>query len=240
MNITILHGTQRRGSTYTLIHQIVDQLDPQVEPVVTEFFLPQAMPHFCAGCYTCIFSDEQKCPHAASVHPIREALLAADLIIIGSPVYVFDVSGQLKALFDHFGYAWMSHRPEASMFGKVGLSVVTGAGAGMTPTTKTIQTNLQWWGVGRRFQLKHGVMASSYREIPASIKQQLDKKTAVMAKKISKALVKRQQPSWMTRVLFGVMRLSKKGHPEWNAKDHAYWQSQGYFEGNKPWKIGKA
>ena len=239
MNITILNGTQRHGSTNTLIHQVIAKLDPKLNPVITEFFLPQAMPHFCLGCTTCILNDRQRCPHAASVEPIREALLTADLIIIGSPVYVFEVSGQLKALLDHFGYAWMSHRPESAMFGKLGLSVVTGAGAGMKSATQTIQTNLQWWGVGQRFQLRHGVMAASYAAIPQNIKRQLDYTSTRLAKRLSQAALRPVKAAWSARMLCEIMRISKKDHPEWNAVDHAYWQAQGFFDGVKPWNTVK-
>ncbi len=237
MNILIINGTQRKGSTYHIIHQILDKLDPKIDKTVTEFFLPKDMPHFCVGCYNCIYKGEEKCPHALSVDPIRQAMKAADLIVIGSPVYAFDVSGQLKALFDHFGYQWMSHRPEASMFRTLGLSVVTGAGAGMKPTSKTILTNLRWWGIKQSFSFTHAVMASSYGDISPKILKQIDRKTSTVARSLSKALLSQsRQPKLITRLLFKIMGLSKKGHPEWNELDHAYWKESGFLDGKKPWR----
>ncbi len=237
MNILIINGTQRRGSTYHITHQILDKLDPSIAKTIAEFFLPKDMPHFCVGCYACIYKGEEKCPHALSVDPIRQAMNTADLIVITSPVYVFDVSGQLKALFDHFGYQWMSHRPKASMFKNLGLSVVTGAGAGMKPTSKTILTNLRWWGIERSFSFTHAVMASSYAEISPKILAKIDQKTTKLAKQLSKAILKKQrQPALITQLLFKIMGLSKKGHPEWNELDHAYWKDQGFLDGKKPWR----
>lgn len=237
MNIVILNGTQRRGSTYHITHQILDKLDPKIERNITEFFVPKDLPHFCLGCYNCIYKSELNCPHSSSVDPIRKAMRKADLIVIGSPVYVFDVSGQLKALFDHFGYQWMSHRPESSMFKTVGLSVVTGAGAGMKPTSKTILTNLRWWGIEKSFSFTQAVMASSYSEISPKILSQIDKKTTKLAKQISLRLLKKdRQSSMITKLLFKIMGMSKKGHPEWNEADHAYWLERGYLDGTKPWQ----
>jgi multimeric flavodoxin WrbA len=120
MKTCLIHGTMRKGSTYHITKMILDKLDSDLNNEVTEFFLPKDMPNFCVGCYQCIFKGEQLCPHASSVNKIHQAMVDADLIIITSPVYVFDVSGQLKAMFDHFGYQWMSHRPNKTMFNKIG------------------------------------------------------------------------------------------------------------------------
>ena len=46
--------------------------------------------------------------------------MEADLIILASPVYVYHVTGAMKALLDHYGYMWMAHRPEEAMFKKTG------------------------------------------------------------------------------------------------------------------------
>lgn len=238
MNILIINGTQRKGSTYHITHQIVSKLDPRLQPVITEFFLPKDMPHFCVGCYNCIYKGEERCPHANQVDPIRKAMSASDLIIVTSPVYVFDVSGQLKALFDHFGYQWMSHRPRSEMFKTIGLSVVTGAGAGMKPTSKTIQTNMKWWGMRKTFSFSEAVMASSYADISPERLKKIDEKTTVLARRLSLELMKTKlpAPSLKTQFLFKIMTLGKKGHPEWNALDTAYWKNKGFLDGEKPWK----
>lgn len=239
MNITIIHGTNRRGSTYHITHQIIDNLDARIHPVITEYFAPQAIPHACIGCYRCIYESESKCPHATFTQPIKQSMLDADLIVLTSPVYVFNVSGSMKTFLDHFGYQWMSHRPEKTMFNKLGLSVVTAAGAGLGSTQKTLKTNFQFWGIKQTFGLKHAVMSKSYAEIPERIKLQLDKKIKKMAKSLSEAyLHPKKKPEFMTRFYFIIMRMGKKGHPEWNETDHAYWQSNNLFE-VKPWELDK-
>ena len=236
MNITLIHGTNRRGSTYHITHQIIENLDPRIHPIITEYFVPQALPQACVGCYRCIYESETKCPHATSTLPIKQSMLEADLIVLTSPVYVFNVSGSMKSFLDHFGYQWMSHRPEKAMFSKLGLSVVTAAGAGLGSTQKTLKTNLQFWGIKQTFGFKHAVMSKSYDEIPEKIKDQLDKKVKRMAKSLSKAyLYPKKKPEFMTQLYFNVMRMGKKGHPEWNETDHKYWQINNLFK-VKPWE----
>ena len=237
MKITIINGTNRRGSTYHITHQIIESLDQRIQPTITEFFVPQALPQACVGCFRCIFEDESKCPHASYTEVLKSSMLEADLIILTSPVYVFNVSGSMKSLLDHFGYQWMSHRPEKSMFNKLGLSVVTAAGAGLNPTQKTLKTNLNFWGIKQTFGFKHAVMAKSYQEIPSDVKIKIEKKTKKLAQNISKAyLYPKKKPELITRLYFAVMRLGKKGHPEWNEVDHTYWLNNHYFE-SKPWEI---
>jgi multimeric flavodoxin WrbA len=191
----------------------------------------------CVGCFKCIIESEQNCPHYKQTAVLKQAILDADLVILTSPVYVFDVSGSMKNLLDHFGYQWLSHRPEQSMFNKLGLSVVTAAGAGLNPTTKTLKTNLRWWGMKKVFSFKQAVMSKSVQELSPKVIRKIDKQAKMLAKKISKAYLNPEsKPELLTRFYFGIMRMGKKGHPEWNAIDHAYWVKQGYFN-RKPWEM---
>lgn len=63
---------------------------------------------------------EKKCPHYEALLPITTAIDEADVIILPSPVYVYHATGAMKAFLDHYGYRWMVHRPEESMFKKQG------------------------------------------------------------------------------------------------------------------------
>ena len=237
MNITVIHGTYHKGSTAFCAEQIIQHLDDKIHPNVTEFLAPVACPSMCVGCFKCIIESEQNCPHYKQTAVLKQAILDADLVILTSPVYVFDVSGSMKNLLDHFGYQWLSHRPEQSMFNKLGLSVVTAAGAGLNPTTKTLKTNLRWWGMKKVFSFKQAVMSKSVQELSPKVIRKIDKQAKMLAKRISKAYLNPEsKPELLTRFYFGIMRMGKKGHPEWNAIDHAYWVKQGYFN-RKPWEM---
>ena len=114
MRIVVLHGQSHKGSTYHLAKLFCDKLGGEV----TEFFLPRDFGAFCVGCSQCFSKSEQLCPHADQLRPITEALDAADVIVLASPVYVYHVTGPMKALLDHYGYRWMVHRPQEGMFFK--------------------------------------------------------------------------------------------------------------------------
>jgi len=55
----------------------------------------------------------------------------------------------MKALPDHLCFMWMSHRPHPAMFSKVGLTISTTAGAGLSHTAKTLRNSLTFWDVRR-------------------------------------------------------------------------------------------
>ena len=108
MKITIVHGQSHKGSTYHIANLLAGKLNGEI----TEFFLPRDFADFCVGCTNCFAQSEQKCPHYERLAPITAALDNADVIILASPVYVYHVTGAMKAFLDHYGYRWIVHRPE--------------------------------------------------------------------------------------------------------------------------------
>ena len=161
MKIAIIHGQNHQGSTYHIAHNLAEEIGGQI----TEFFLPRDFDKFCVGCTTCFTKDETKCPHYEMLSPITAAIDEADLIILSSPVYVFHATGAMKALLDHYGYQWMSHRPKAVMFGKQAVCVTTAAGAGMESTIKDMADSLFFWGVAKQYKLGFAISATSWDEI---------------------------------------------------------------------------
>lgn len=119
MKIVIINGQNHKGST----NHIAVSLANKVGGEIKEFFLPRDFNEFCLGCTSCFMKNENTCPHYEKLKPITDALLESDLIILASPVYVFHASGAMKSLLDHYGYMWMAHRPEESMFKKQGIAI---------------------------------------------------------------------------------------------------------------------
>jgi multimeric flavodoxin WrbA len=147
MKITVINGNTRHGSTWHCMDLIMEELSKYEEIEKTEFTLPKDLPEFCRGCFSCFLNGEDTCPHASFVAPIVKAVLDADLIVLTSPVYGMDVTGQMKAFIDHLCFMWVSHRPNPRMFTKIGLTVTTTAGAGLKHTSKTMKNSLDFWCV---------------------------------------------------------------------------------------------
>ncbi|NYB73601.1 NAD(P)H-dependent oxidoreductase [Sedimentibacter hydroxybenzoicus DSM 7310] len=233
MNITLVYGTERKGSTYNIAQLFLNKLRDE-KSEVREIFLPRDMPHFCKGCSLCFMKGEEYCPDYEQVNKIRIALEKADMLIFASPVYVYHTTGQMKALLDNFGYQWMVHRPNKAMFGKIALVISTAAGAGMKSTNKDIADSLTFWGIARIFRYGKGVAAIDWNSVSDDKKSVIYKDVDKISSKIIKKF-KNVTPSIKVKALFHAMRIAqKKGG--FNKTDVEYWKEQGWLGSLRPWK----
>jgi multimeric flavodoxin WrbA len=235
MNILVINGTSRHGSTWHIKQLLVNELSKNREANIKEVTLPTDLPEYCVGCFQCIVNGEHLCPHAVKVSAIERDMIEADCIIMTSPVYCMDVSGPLKNLLDHFGYRWMSHRPHPSMFSKIAVTLTTAAGAGTKHTTKTMRSSLEFWGIARIYSLKFNVAAMNYHEISKDKKIQILRAVDLTTSKVLSHLDKgKVKPSLKTRLLFSVMRMMQRGN-DWNMTDYNHWKQRGWLKKVRPY-----
>ena len=230
MKTVTIHGQSHMGSTYHIAHKLAEKIGGEI----TEFFLPRDFGEICLGCTNCFVDSEKKCPHYESLSPITQAMDAADVIILASPVYVYHATGAMKVFLDHYGYRWMVHSPEGSMFRKQGVCIATAAGAGIKSTLKDMADSLFFWGVARIYQYGLGVAATDWDGVSAKKKAAIDKKTTAIAKKIASRNGK-VNPGLKTKGMFYIMRMMQKNG--WNSRDVEYWKAQGWTEKKCPWKL---
>ncbi len=228
MKIVIIHGQSHAGTTCHIARMLAEKLHGDT----LEFFLPRDFNQFCTGCTACFMKNEAKCPHYEKLKPITTALDEADVIILESPVYVYHATGAMKAFLDHYGYRWMVHRPEASMFGKQAVCISTAAGAGMKSTNKDMADSTFFWGCAKTYTLGVGVHTVSWNTISPKIKAKVERKTSMLADQIIKRCGK-VRPSLKTKLFFEIMRIMQKNG--FNEADHAYWQEMGWLEKKRPW-----
>ena len=229
MKTVIIHGQSHKGSTYHIAHTLAEKIGGEI----TEFFLPADFDEFCVGCNTCFYKSESECPHHGRLAPITDAMDAADVIILASPVYVYHVTGAMKAFLDHLGFRFMVHRPEESMFRKQGVCICTAAGGGMKSTLQDMTHSLFFWGTGRIYKYGPGVAAANWEGVSAKKKAALDRATS----KLAKAIVRRYgkvKPGLKTKLFFNLMRLVQK---KWGfcQSDVKYWTEKGWLGSKRPW-----
>lgn len=236
MKIVVINGNMRHGSTWNCVDIFKKNLSRYSEIEVTEFFLPRDMPHFCNGCFSCFYNGENTCPHSASISPIVEALENSDVIVLASPVYGMDVTGQMKTLLDHLCFMWLSHRPNPALFNKVGVIICTTAGAGLSHTVKTMKNSLTFWGVKRVFAYKKAVSAMKWDDVDSKKKADIDKKMNALAKKVARTVnnIDKLSPPFFTRFMFTIMKGMMKKNT-WNPQDRNHWESQNWLKGSKPY-----
>lgn len=233
MKILMINGTMRKSSTYFIGKRLIQKLSDR-DDAVDEIFLPEALPHFCLGCGKCFSNHENKCPHYEWMSQITKRIDAADLLVFTSPVFVMRVSGQMKTLLDHYGYRFMVHRPEGSMFQKQAVCITTAAGAGMRSACKDMKTSLTWWGVGRIYTYGKAVAAVSWDHVQEKKKQKIERDISRLARRIQ---IERRywKPGLTPRILFLVFRQVQKHG--FNEADRSYWEKQGWLGKRRPWKI---
>lgn len=231
MKIVMLNGQNHKGSTYHIGRMIADKIEGENE--ITEFFFPKDLNHFCAGCYQCI-EEVSACPYYEEKKKIIETIDAADILIVTTPTYCMHMSAPLKSFFDLTFDLWMSHRPMESMFKKKAIIVSTAAGTGIKSAMKDVEDCLLYLGVPEIYKYGMSVQAMSFDGVAADKKEKIEKKTAILARKLSKTTA----PSIgiKTRFMFWMMgMMQKKG---WNSSliETQYWKEKGWFDGKKPWK----
>jgi len=238
MRIAVIHGQMHHGSTYHAVHQLLEHyrtLDGSVQ--INEFFLPKDGPDHCVGCYQCFNKGEQFCPHYDKVGPIVAAMEQADLVVIGSPTYAFEMTGQLKTLLDHLGYMWLSHRPNGHMFRKQGVVVSTTAGAGAKNVVKSLKRQLFWIGISQVHSLAFRVGARNWQEVNEKTRRHIAIRTRQTAVQTA-GRVGQAGPTWKERFMFGIMRKMQGGNT-WAAHDRAHWETRGWLGKTRPWKVNR-
>lgn len=111
-------GIGNTGLMIQMIRQVLEKEDISLE----EIFLADKKIEYCKGCAFCL--EHSRCWIRDDHAGIAEKILAADAVILGSPVYFFHVTAQMKTFLDRslaFG-----HKPRPTW--KPGLAISVSAG----------------------------------------------------------------------------------------------------------------
>ena len=238
MKITVIYGSEKHGVTYHLTEAFLECFGEDAE--IQRFFLPRDCPAFCSGCCSCFLKGEAFCKDAASVGKLRDGIIAADLLVLSSPVYAFHATAAMKNMLDHFAFQWMVHRPEASMFSKRAVIITQSIGAGQRSTVKDIRDSLSWWGISRIGVFKMPLMEDIFWEkLSEKRRALLLKNIQKLGMKTKKLCGKKAKPSLITKIKFSICRMMQKSvyenHPD--GYDAAYWKSQGWLDQKRPWRT---
>lgn len=232
MKITLIHGQNHKGSTYYLARLTAEKISNNID----EFFLPRDLNEGCFGCGVCLHNGREHCPHSDKVSIIWSSMISSDVIIIGSPTYVMEMTSHLKGFFEHIFTAWIGHRPEEALFSKTAVVVTTGAVFGMKNVTKSMAKQMFYLGVPKTYRLHIGVMAASWDGVEDKIKEQIALKTDKIARKINSK--KRYAATGIRyKFLFSMLRsFHRKNDLAVFATDKKYWEDKKWLEKERPWK----
>ncbi len=132
------------SNTSTITKMLLDRLVELDESIEYEILTSgHVRIDHCRGCWTCM--TRGFCPRDEhdDMGMLREKMLMADFIILGSPVYIMHISGQMKIFIDRL-CAWFHL---IRLAGKPGLTVATTASQGLEIVHEYIGMLLRTLGV---------------------------------------------------------------------------------------------
>ncbi len=230
MKVIVVYGTEHKGATYEMAQEVLRSLG---EVEVTEVFLPRDLPDYCIACFRCFTEEKGTCAHEQYTKPLREKLLAADVIILTSPVYAYHVSGQMKVFLDHFANMWLVHRPEKAMFSKQGIVIAAASGPVFNKTLNEMKDSLDFWGVARTYKVGVALLEAKWDKVSPKIKEKIIRRIQRVTTKIKKN-IGHSYPCFRVRKWFYLSRFMQK-RMKLNPADASYWEKQGWTEKIRPW-----
>ena len=130
MKVIAFNGSARKdGNTAILINHVFGEL--RNEGIETELYqLSGKKIHGCTACKKCAENQDQRCSFEDDIlNECIEKMLEAEGIILASPTYVGDVTGQMKALIDRAGFV---AKMNGNMFKrKIGAGIVAARRGGL-------------------------------------------------------------------------------------------------------------
>lgn len=97
--IVILSSSPRRGGNSDLLCDRFLAGAREAGHEAEKLFLKDFDIHYCTGCGRC-YNGEHPCPQQDDAAGILEKMVAADVIVMATPVYFYSLSGQMKTLID--------------------------------------------------------------------------------------------------------------------------------------------
>lgn len=155
MNIVIVNGSPRKnGATSKVLHTLEKNLlvheDVSIEFVnISELNITP-----CSGCCSCYQTGH--CYIKDDAETLSNKIAMADGLIVGSPTYASNISGQLKQFIDRGHFVI-----EQLLYDKYAVSVATGENYGSNDTSKILNKLLQYSGAALSGKIVHNLPFNS-------------------------------------------------------------------------------
>ncbi len=101
MKILSVNGSphKEKGNTYIIVKAFLEGAREEGAEV-EEIFLQDKRIGYCLGCYMCWSKSPGKCIQKDDMQEILSQVLASDILLLSTPVYIDGVSAQVKTFMD--------------------------------------------------------------------------------------------------------------------------------------------
>lgn len=99
-NVLIISTSPRKGSNSEALADAFAAGAQEAGHTVESVSLRGKDIQFCHGCFVC--QETQRCVIHDDADELRQKALEADVLVFATPIYYYEMSGQLKTLLDRF------------------------------------------------------------------------------------------------------------------------------------------
>ena len=175
----------------------------------------------CLACDRCHHLG--RCAQKDNFNDLFEKMLESSGIVLGSPVYIFQVTAQLKAFIDRLGHAIHCQR----LLGKYGAVVTTAGGSGQDETADYMESLLNRMGVQCV-----GRIACTLDDGPVPTGSDVMKRAGDLGRSLARAIEEKKEfPEQLQRLshlrqYFCNIMIKRKERWDW---EYRYWQEKGWL-----------
>lgn len=108
-NVLILSGSPRRGGNSDLLCDEFLKGAGEAGNHVEKIFVSGKKIGYCRACYYCK-EHQGECAVKDDMAEVLEKMLAADVLVLSSPVYFYSIDAQLKAVIDRTVARWLEFK----------------------------------------------------------------------------------------------------------------------------------
>lgn len=171
MRIIMINGSPRtNGATAKILGFIRDYLEKKQDVEIEYFNLGELEMSFCKGCCSCF--QNGKCFINDDAQRLSEIISTSDGVIIGSPTYASNISGQLKVFVDR-GHLII----EQLLYRKYALGIITGENYGTSTASKILESVFSYSGAFVSGMIIHKLSFSNRPRFELNIEKFFEKKS---------------------------------------------------------------
>jgi multimeric flavodoxin WrbA len=97
--VLVLSSSPRRGGNSDLLCDQFVLGAQKAGHIAQKIFLKDKKINYCTGCGVCL-GGKRSCPQKDDMGEVLEKIVAADVIVMATPVYFYTMCGQMKTLID--------------------------------------------------------------------------------------------------------------------------------------------
>ena len=99
-NVLIISGSPRKGGNSDLLCDQFLQGAQEAGHQAEKIFLRDKKINYCTGCGVCISNGKKGCAQKDDMAEVLAKMIAADVIVLATPVYFYTMDAQMKTLID--------------------------------------------------------------------------------------------------------------------------------------------